>query len=222
MEENEENEENEKIRKLFSQMCTAENISTLINARKMTRKDDNPSHPFYSREDADAYDKFVSLMSEHYLVNTPIYGPVSQNTLQCYLASREQYESKENISKAQDFLAKPQNEQWSLCRQRIRDMISRVKVVSIDENWPCHFGELEKAHQLFFNEYKSSFGSDRIAICIGPDTYSYVYMETCLLMPNTLDFLDDHGYSDQSTKECKTFEELIIELRRLIEIYKSK
>jgi hypothetical protein len=215
-------EENEEIRKLFSQMCTAENISTLINARKTTMKADNTSHPFYSKEDADAYDKFVSLMLDHYQVNTPIYGPVSQNTLQSCVVSREQYESKENIIKTQEFLKKPQYEQWSLCRQRIKNMIIEVEKISVHENWPCHFGELDKAHQLFFNEYKSSFGSDRIAICIGPDTYSYVYMETCLLMPNTLDFLDDYGYSDQSTKECKTFEELIIELRRLIEIYKSK
>jgi len=72
---------------------------------------------------------------------------------------------------------------------------------------------------MFFSVYKDNFGSDRIGMNIGPDTYAYVYMETALLRPGTLNFLDKYGYYGQNTKEFKSFDELVNELRRLIKIY---
>ena len=44
-------------------------------------------------------------------------------------------------------------------------------------------------------------------------------METALLRIGTRDFLDKYDYRNQDTKEWKTLEALIGELRRLVGIY---
>ena len=72
---------------------------------------------------------------------------------------------------------------------------------------------------MYFKKYKPSFGSDRIAIAIGPDTYNHVFMETALLRPDTRDFLDKYGYVNQDTKEWISIDLLLEEINRIVNIY---
>jgi hypothetical protein len=129
-------------------------------------------------------------------------------------------ENYDNLAKSLNFMKLYSvSEQWALCKKRIFEMKIHVMEIIKSENWPCYFGDNDKTHQLFFNKYKPSFGSNRIAIAVAPDTYSYIYMETALLRIDTRDFLDKYDYHNQNTREWKTLDELTNELRRLVKIY---
>ena len=147
-----------------------------------------------------------------------VQDPVSQTSLLQCLAERARSET--DIQSSLNFMKSyTPSQQWGLCRERIFEMRDHITKIIKKENWPCHFGDDEKTHQMFFNKYKPSFGSDRIAISIAPDTYTCLYMETALLRIGTRDFLDKYDYQNQETREWKTLETLIGELRRLVGIY---
>lgn len=126
-------------------------------------------------------------------------------------------EDSDNGAKSAIFMGtRTPEEQWILCKKRIENTRLHIIDIMTKENWPCNFPE---GNQMFFNKYKPSFGSNRIAIGIGPDTYSYIYMETCLLRIGTRQFLDQYGYTKQNTKEWKCIDDLVDELRQLVNIY---
>lgn len=186
----------------------------------------------FFQEDADAFDKgitFLQLFScknhnstfSNSVSTDHMNSGLSQTTLlKCVSERIIGGENSNNIQNSLNFMKSyTVDQQWALCRKRIFEMKSHIEEIIKNENWPCCFGNNDNAHQMFFNEYKPLFGSDRIAIAIAPDTYSYIYMETALLRTDTRDFLDKYGYQNQNTKEWKTLEELVNELRRLVEIY---
>jgi hypothetical protein len=118
-----------------------------------------------------------------------------------------------------EFMTKNDSEkQWKLCRQRISETREQIVKVIDKENWPCFFPE---GNQMFFLKYKKDFGCNRISIVIGPDTYATVFMETALLQPGTRDFVDKYGYTNQDTKMFGNIDNLLQEMRRIIEIYKT-
>ena len=207
-----------------------DNLDVLTTAREKCRDPINPISPFFSHESAHAFDsgiQFMQKFSANQLIAESNLRPethscVSQaNLLKC-ISERTTSESSTNIQSSLNFMKSyTPSEQWALCKKRIFEMRNHITEIIQKENWPCHFGDHDKAHQMFFNQYKPSFGSDRIAISIAPDTYCYVYMETALLRIGTLNFLDKYDYRNQDTKEWKTLEDLIGELRRLVGIYNN-
>jgi len=123
-----------------------------------------------------------------------------------------------DVSKDFEFMVKSPSEQWSLCRARTSETREKIIQIIIKECWPCHFRE-NYNFQLWFNNPLKLLSWNRIAFSIAPDTYNTVFMETALLQNSTLDFLDNFGYENQQTKEWKSLDDLIDELRRLVFIY---
>ena len=127
--------------------------------------------------------------------------------------------SPEDVQTALKFISDTDEKtQWELCRVRTEEVRKRIIVILEKENWPCVF---PVGHQMFFKCAKNGFRCNRISIQIAPDTYSILFMETSLLQPGTTDFVDEYGYKDQDVKRFKTWEELISELRRMVDIYKE-
>ncbi len=208
-----------------------DNLDVVIEARKKCLDPMNPISPFLSHKTAQGFDsgiQFLQQFSAKQLIDesnaqpdpySSVTGLQQKSLLQC-IAERTRHENFDAIQSSLNFMKSyAPNEQWGLCRKRIFETTNNITQIIKNENWPCHFGDQDNAHQMYFNIYKPAFGSDRIAISIAPDTYSYVYMETALLRIGTRDFLDKHDYRDQQTKEWKTLEALIGELRRLVGIY---
>ena len=112
-----------------------------------------------------------------------------------------------------------EEEQWTLCRSRILSARDKILEIMEKENWPCIF---PVGNHIYFNNTPSDkILFNRLAITIGPDTYSSYYMETALLQKDARDFIDDHEYVDQDTKMFQTFDTLIEEIRRIIDVYKT-
>lgn len=148
--------------------------------------------------------------------------PVSQSLLIQNLVNKALYEKKfKEAKEGLDFMSKYlKEEQWSLCRKRILDTIQRLVKIFQEKEIDLKIS-LNRPNQILFPSWKSQFGSDRIAITIGPDTYCSHFMEICLLRPDNQDFLDRWGYQNQDTKEFDNFEDLLEEVLRIWEIYKK-
>jgi len=112
------------------------------------------------------------------------------------------------------------DEQWSLCEQRIKEVINKLKEMIRTEKMRCYHSTTN-LNQICFSEFKRSFGSDRIGFGICPDSYQNCYIEMCLLRPETRDFLDRYGYSNQEPRMFFSFEEVAAEFKRLYEIYEK-
>lgn len=205
----------------------SENLDILVKIRDECYNDDNHM-PFFCKQDKDAFDKSIKFMKQYKEINTLLEkddniseeNGVSQELFKkCVQIRKIKGEDPTKIDSAMDFMKRPASEQKKLCEERNVEARNYINKIIKSEGWPCYFGTLNKAHQMYFNKYKPLFGCDRIGITAAPDTYSYVYMETALLQVDTMKFLDKYGYSNQNTKEWKSLDSLVEELRRLVNIY---
>lgn len=149
-------------------------------------------------------------------------GPVSQSILiQCAVNKALNEGKIEETKEALNFMMryKPE-EQWALCRTRILQTVNKIQEIINERNLELQILR-NKPNQIGFLKWKPQFGTDRIAIAIGPDTYCSHFMEVCLLRPNTRDFLDKWGYQNQDTNVFDNWEDLLTEILRIYDIYKS-